>query len=212
RGIEVGLRTRVRDYWSFSINYAYSRAMANAARPERQNERLVEGISESFREIISEIDQPHNFRGTLTFRVGNESPFEGVLGSITRNAGISTTVSASSGLPYTPQDDNTGLGLQNPQRREINSGRGPATITVNLQANKGFRAGALTYDLFLRVNNLFDRLNCIQVSPQSGECTEGAFDFLNRRVGNSANSATSLDRPQRIGPRRSISAGVRVRF
>lgn len=212
RGVEVSFRKRLRDYWAFSLNYAFSRAMTNAAPPERQNERLVEGISESFREVTSEIDQPHNFNGTLTFRVGEDSPFDGILGDITRNGLVSLIARARSGLPFTPQDDATGLGLANPNRRDINSERGPATFEIDVQAQKGFDAGNIDYALYMQVSNLFDRINCIQVSPQSGECEQGAFDFLNRRVGNAANSSTSLDRPQRIGPRREIRAGLRVLF
>jgi len=212
RGFELSLRKRLQDYWSFSLNYAFSRARTNAAPPERQNERLVEGLNEAFTEITSEIDQPHNFNGTLRFAVGEESPAEGVLGSVIQNASLSFIVRARSGLPFTPQQDDTGLGLAAPNRRTTNSERGPGTLEVDLQATKGFNLGNVTYQLYGQVTNLFDRINCLQVSPQSGECTEGAFDFLNRRSGNAANTSTAVDRPQRIGPSRSIRTGVRVQF
>ena len=212
RGLELSLRKRLQDYWAFSLNYAYSRARTNAAPPERQNERLVEGINEAFTEITSEIDQPHNFNGTLTVAVGDDSPADGVLGSVIQNSTLSFIVRARSGLPFTPQQDDTGLGLAAPNRRTVNSERGPATFEVDVQAQKGFNLNNVRYALYAQVTNLFDRVNCIQVSPQSGECTSGAFDFLNRRAGNASNSSTAIDRPQRIGPSRSIRTGVRVQF
>jgi hypothetical protein len=212
RGFEVSLRKRLQDYWAFSLNYAFQRARTNAAPPERQTERLVEGLSETFREITSEIDQPHSFNGTLTFAVGDESPADGVLGDIIQNALLSFIVRASSGLPFTPQDDDALSAVGNVAPDAINSERGPASFTVDLQAQKGFNINNVRYNFYAQVANLFNRINCLQVSPQSGECDEGGFNFTNRRVGNGASSSTSLDRPQRIGNLRQIRAGVRVQF
>ncbi|HXF82999.1 MAG TPA: TonB-dependent receptor, partial [bacterium] len=214
-GIEVGIRRRLTNYWGFDLNYAFSRATTNAAPPERQFERFQEGDPESFRELPSEIDQPHVFNGTVRFRVGEDSPLGGPLGHAIRNATLSFVVRAASGLPYTP----TAPGAQalgfNPDRREINSGRAPATLRIDVLGQKEWRVRNLRYTAFAQVTNLTDRLNCIQVSPATGRCDAGAFDFLRRRVGNpvgEGTSSTQLDRPQWIGERRSILAGLRVSF
>ncbi|MEN8376854.1 MAG: TonB-dependent receptor, partial [Gemmatimonadota bacterium] len=212
RGLELSLRKRLQDYWSFSINYAFSRAKTNAAPPERQAERIIENLSESFREITSGVDQPHNFNGTFTVAVGDDAPAEGILGEIIRNANASFIVRANSGLPFTPQDDNFLSAFSSVAPDAINSERGPSNFSVDLQAQKAFHLNNVRYSFYGQVTNVFDRVNCLQVSPQTGECDEGGFNFTNRRVGNGASSSTTLDRPQRIGNRRQIRTGVRVIF
>jgi UDP-3-O-[3-hydroxymyristoyl] glucosamine N-acyltransferase len=67
---------------------------------------------------------------------------------------------------------------------------------------------------FLRVDNLLDRKNCVQVFVNTGTCDAGLRDFNNRSVGNTgdATTSTALDQPEFIGARRSLAAGIRVSF
>ncbi len=215
RGIEVGIRKRLTNYWGFDLNYSLSSATTNAAPPERQLERLVEGDPESFQEITSEIDQTHVFNGAVRFRVGEDAPLEGFLGDVLRHSTLSFIARAASGLPYTPTPpDEAALGFT-PDRRELNSGRAPATFQLDLLGQKEFQLANVRYGLFLQVVNLTDNENCIQVSPATGRCDPGAFDFLRRRRGNPVGlgiSSTSLDRANWVGQRRKIMMGVRVSF
>lgn len=216
RGIEIGISRRLTNHWAFNLNYQFSQATTNAAPPERQLERLQEGDPESFREITSEVDQPHVFNGALRFQVGEEPAFDGIVGRALRHTILSVVARSASGLPYTPTSPSAQtLGFQ-PDRRALNSARGPTTFQVDLLAQKQFDVGGLRYGAFLQVVNLFDRENCIQVSSATGRCDEGAFDFLRRRVGNPVGegniSSTSLDRPNWTGQRRQILTGIRVGF
>lgn len=216
QGLEISLRKRLSSHWGFDLNYSLSEARTNAAPPERQLERLNEGDPESSTEIRSEIDQRHVFNGSLRFVFGDETPASGFLHSVIRNTTLSFVARLASGLPYTPtaaSDALTGFGADD-NRFDLNSGTAPTTFTLNVLAQKDFRVSNVSYGVFLRVTNLTDRKNCIQVSPATGKCDEGAFDFLRRRVGNPVGnlSSTSLDRPQWIGQRRSISLGARVSF
>ena len=83
-----------------------------------------------------------------------------------------------------------------------------------LLVEKGFRIGAVNYAGFLRVSNLFDRINCVQVYVNTGTCDAGLRDFSNRRIGNTgdATTSTSYDQPEYIGARRSLSTGIKVNF
>jgi hypothetical protein len=96
---------------------------------------------------------------------------------------------------------------------DINSARQPSTQDVGLLLDKAFRIGNLRYSGFLRVSNLFDRRNCVQVFPNTGTCDGGLRDFANRRIGNSGdNTSTAFDQPEYIGARRSIATGLSVSF
>jgi outer membrane receptor protein involved in Fe transport len=216
RGFEIGFRKRLRNYWAFDLNYQFSNSTTNASEPERQFERLDEGDPEALREITSEIDQPHRFNGVVRFQVGAEAPVEGVLGDILKYSMLSVVVRAASGLPYTPASTEPGAALGfNPDRREINSGRAPSTFQLDMLARKEWQMRGLRYGFFVQAVNVLDTQNCLQVSPVTGRCDSGAFDFLRRRVGNpvgEGTSSTQLDRPNWVGQRRSFLVGGRVAF
>lgn len=219
RGIEIGFRRRLTNYWAFDLNYSFSQSTTNAAPPERQFEREIgEGDPQQRIEIISEVDQPHVFNGSLRFEVGAESPLEGAVGDLLKHSALSFVVRAASGLPYTPQRDFVGgFGGATLARNRLdpNSGRPPSTFQIDLQASKDWRVQNLRYGLFFRVVNLTDAKNCVQVFTTTGNCESGAFTFLRRRVGNpvgEASSSTLLNRPHYVGARRSLFGGLRVSF
>ena len=212
RGLELQFQRRVRDYWGFDINYSYSKSTTNAPPPDRQQQSLSEGDPTSLRELRSEIDQPHVFNAALMFRVNEEAP-DFTLGDWLRNSYLTVTARAASGLPYTPTRSFTGFGDAN--QAELYSGRSPSTFQVDLVAGKQFRIANLGYGAFVRVVNLTDRKNCIQVYVTTGRCDAGAIDQNRARQGNTVGenvSSTYFDRPSFFGTRRSIFAGVRVNF
>jgi outer membrane receptor protein involved in Fe transport len=212
RGFEIGLRRRVSNFWGFNLNYSFSQATTNAPPPEVAfQSQEEEGDPASRQEIRSEIDQPHVFNATLTFLAGEETP-NIPLGSLLRNASASLTLRASSGLPYTPTTDFTGFG---DSQLERNSGRGPSRFQVDLFAAKDWRVGSLRYGAFLRVANLLDTRNCIQVYTTTGRCDAGTIDQSRSRQGNTVGEgtvSTFFNRPQYFGERRSVNAGLRVSF
>ena len=77
-----------------------------------------------------------------------------------------------------------------------------------------FSVGAIRYSGFLRIDNLFDRVNCSQVFPNTGTCDAGRRVFSNRRIGNTgdATTSTSFDQPEYIGARRSLATGITINF
>ncbi|HEY8470429.1 MAG TPA: TonB-dependent receptor [Longimicrobiales bacterium] len=216
RGFEVSLRRQIADYWGFDLNYSWSRARINAADPERQRER-VDNEDEQFIlfEYPSEVDQPHVFRGVLRFAVLDEAPEAlGALGGLVRNSNLSITVRAESGLPYTPIT--SGFGLSNAEARQtINSGRAPFTWRIDLRAQKSIDIGNVRYQLYADVFNLLDRKNCIQVFNTTGHCLAGTEDQDRRQAGGGFTrngASTYFDRPDFVGQRRTIEAGIRVSF
>jgi outer membrane receptor for ferrienterochelin and colicin len=212
RGFEIQLRRRISNYWGFNINYSFAQASTNAAPPEREFEaQSEEGNPASRQEIRSEIDQANVFNASLLFRVGPERPNVPVIGGLLRNSDASVTLRAFSGLPYTPTTTFQGLGDDQAER---NSGRGPSTMTVDLLVGKQWRIGNLLYGGFVRVSNLFDTKNCVQVFPTTGRCDAGTVDQSTRRQGNTygGESSSYFDRPWYYASQRSVNAGIRVSF
>jgi len=212
RGFEIQLRRRISNYWGFNINYSFSQAATNAPPPDLAFQAEVEqGDPTSRQEIRSEIDQPHVFNAAVNFRVGSEAP-RMPLGRLLKNTSASITLRASSGLPYTPTL--TYQGLDNDQL-ERNSGRAPGRFQIDVYGSKDWQVGNLRYGAFVRIANLLDTQNCIQVFATTGQCNAGAIDQSRRRQGNTVGEgepSTFYDRPQYFGERRSVNAGLRLSF
>ena len=211
RGVELELSRRLASYWSARVNYAFSQATTNAAPPDLENQQLAEGDQPSRNEIRSDADRRHSANASFTFRVREELPNIPLAGAL-RNSTLGLTAQYSSGWPYTPQLTFTGSPRD---RLERNSGTGQSTFTVNLQAQKNFNVSNVQYGLFMRVTNLLDKRNCLQVYETTGNCEGGASAQARLSAGNftgEGESSTFFDRPQYVGQRRSFTAGVRVNF
>ena len=84
---------------------------------------------------------------------------------------------------------------------------------MDLLAQKFFDIRNMRYGAFVRVENLLDKKNCVQVYVNTGNCESGLRDPINRRVGNFADvTSTSQDQPEYIGARRAIYSGLTIRF
>jgi outer membrane receptor protein involved in Fe transport len=214
RGFEVSLRRRLFNYWGFNINFGFSQATTNAAAPELAYQRNdAEGVPQNLKEITSEIDIPVTFNASLLFRVGNEQPFGiGILDAIVRNANATVTVSARSGVPYTPTLSFQGLG---DSQLEQNSGRSPSVFTMNLLAGKDFNLSNLHWGVFAQITNLLNTKNCNQVYATTGNCDGGSVDQSTRRNGNTVGtgaSSTFFDRAAYYAAGRQMNFGARMSF
>lgn len=211
RGVELELRRRLANYWSGTLNYAFAQATTNAAPPDLENQQLGEGDVPSRNEIRSDADRRHAANATFTFRVREQLP-DIPLAAALRNTTLGVTAQFSSGWPYTPQLTFAGATRD---RLERNSGTGTSSFQVNLQAQKNFNVSNVQYGLFMRVTNLLDRENCVQVFETTGNCQAGASAQARLSAGNftgEGEQSTFFDRPQYVGQRRSFTAGVRVNF
>lgn len=216
RGVEIQFRRRLADRWGYDINYGLSRSTTNSRPPDRANEvsRTDEALRAQNVETLTDVDQPQSLNVQLFYRVGNDMPdLPFNFGRVLRNASASVTYGIRSGIPYTPLRGQAVGIIGTNNQGDINSARQPSTQDVGLLLDKAFRIGNLRYSGFLRVSNLFDRRNCVQVFPNTGTCDGGLRDFANRRIGNSGdNTSTAFDQPEYIGARRSIATGLSVSF
>ncbi len=216
RGVEVQFRRRLSNRWGYDINYGLSRSTTNSRPPDRAAEvaRTDEALRAQTVETLTDIDQPQRMNVQLFYRVGNDVPELPLgLGRALKNFSGSVTYNITSGIPYTPLRGSAAGTIGTNNQGDVNSARQPSTQDVGLLLDKAFRIGNLRYSGFLRVNNLFDRKNCVQVFNNTGTCDAGLRDFANRRIGNAGdNTSTAFDQPEYIGARRSISTGLSVNF
>ncbi len=212
RGFEVEFRRRLANYWSGRISYGYSQATTNAAPPDLEQQQVTdEGDIPARNEIRSDIDQRHSLTGTFLLSVRDQTP-KFRYGRWLRNTFISSTMRLNSGFPYTPSLTFSGSSSDRLQR---NSGTAPTTFQIDVQGEKDWTMSNLQYGMFLRVVNLLDRKNCVQVFATTGNCDGGASPQARLSAGNftgESEGSTFFDRPQYLGPRRSMNAGIKVNF
>lgn len=220
RGIELSLERRLHDYWGFEVNYSYSQLRTNAAPPDREfQNRVNDNLPQVREEFKSDIDQPHTVNAVFRFRAEDEAPEIRLgstdIGKALQNSALAVTLQASSGFPYTPVLGFTeGENLNS--RLFRNTARAPGRWQVDLRAEKNFRIGNVLHGVFVRVENVFDIKNCIQVFETTGRCDAGTIDQNRSLQGNSTSpdnvSSTFFDRPHFFGQRRQINLGFRSSF
>jgi hypothetical protein len=218
RGMEVQFRRRLADRWGYDVNFGMSRATTNSRPPDRANEieRSDEANRQQLIETVADIDQTYRFNTSFFLQVREDIPsLPFGAGKLLRNGRATITFNRTAGIPYTPvRAASFGAIGAFANASDVNSGRQPATSQFDLLLDKGFRIGAVRYSGFLRVSNLFDRANCVQVFVNTGTCDAGLRDFGNRRIGNTgdATTSTAFDQPEYIGARRSLATGITVNF
>lgn len=218
RGMEVQFRRRLADRWGYDVNFGLARATTNSRPPDRANEvqRTDESNRQQLLETVADIDQTYRVNTSFFLQVREDIPSLPMnMGRALRNSRATITFNRTAGIPYTPvRASSFGSVGTFANASDINSGRQPATSQIDLIIDKGFRISSVRYSAFLRVANLFDRVNCVQVYVNTGTCDAGLRDFNNRRIGNTgdATTSTAYDQPEYIGARRSLSTGITINF
>ncbi|MBW7888457.1 MAG: TonB-dependent receptor [Bacteroidetes bacterium] len=146
-------------------------------------------------------DQEHTLNATLT--VGTPNNWQG---SIISKLGT--------GLPYTPYVGDNQVTLKR------NAGRKPLQWTVDLSAEKEFSLGSQVLTIFLRVYNLFDRLNELNVFDDTGRSTytladkrgEGAVIDQHESVNGVHPMSDYYNNPTLYSAPREVRVGVSLGF
>ncbi|MCF7802506.1 MAG: TonB-dependent receptor [Candidatus Marinimicrobia bacterium] len=156
RGITVALElTPAPGQIGFSLDYTYQVATGNASDPldESKNQETNPPIQSEKKRQPLNWDQTHSLNLTATL---NHS---GYLFSLISQLG--------SGTPYTRESPFF-------NNRILNGERKPVTFTVDFNASKNFMLGSIMVSPFLKISNLFDRKNNLEVYPSSGSAD---FDY-----------------------------------
>jgi hypothetical protein len=171
---------------SANIDYTYQIAKGNASDP---NTAFLDAQTDPL-----DWDRRHQINANLT------------LGNLGKYA-LSIIGRYGTGLPYTPE-------FQNVQTAFENSARRPDIFTMDLYTYYNFAFMGLRYQFFVRVFNLFDRLNELDVFADTGR---SGYTLAPLYVGGlHPRGLNSLDqyyiRPDYYAEPRRIQLGFEIQF
>jgi outer membrane receptor protein involved in Fe transport len=150
RGVTIAVERRLADGFGANIDYTYQTASGNASDPNDDfNRAQANPPVESNKQFVPlNWDRRHQLNVTLT--VGSSG---NLVGSLVSRLG--------SGLPYTPSLQNQRTGLENSDNR-------PVFFNADLSITKSMTVNALPVSVYVKVYNLFDTANEIDVFGDTG--------------------------------------------
>ncbi len=148
RGFIMALSKRYSNNFSASLDYTYQIARGTNSDPEAARNAVAGGALPEVQMTSLDWDQTHTVNASLTY--GG------------RNWSASLIGQTGTGLPYTPRAtvDITTL-LTNSQRK-------PGFYNIDLRASKDFKLAHGNVSVFMRIFNIFDTLNEINVFSDTG--------------------------------------------
>jgi len=153
RGFIISLTKRPTGFFSGTIDYTFQIAEGNASDPNSVYlDNQTDPPVQSQKQLAPlDWDRTHSLNFTATFGAQDNYAFT-LIGRF------------GSGLPYTPAYQNQRTGLLNSENR-------PMIATVDLFATKYFAVGPTQVSLFLKVYNLFDTRNELEIFTDTGRAT-----------------------------------------
>ncbi len=194
RGIIVSFKKRHSYGYSATIDYTFQIARGNASDP---NDVFLDNITDPPRESQKQLvpldwDRRHSIN------------FSGTAGD-PRNLSVTVLGSLYSGLPYTPSLFGSRLSNMNSETR-------PWIFNVDLYFTKSFDIAGIPVGLFVKIYNLFDRRNELQIYSDSGRANysiEQQYSSPPRGINTVAEYYT---RPDYYSAPRQIIAGFSLSF
>ena len=199
RGIAASLDNRNNDYFSWGFDYTYQVAKGNASDP---NAVFVDFQTtppkESEKQVVPlDWDQRHTLNGDISF--GDP-----------RKLKISLIGRMSTGQPYTPTNPGSELTTQ-----FENSDNKPPSYTIDLNTFKTVSFSSYNFKVFVKIFNLFDRLNQKAVFSSTGNAYE-PYRTETERALLLQNPNFTLDeinlRPNYFSEPRKIIIGIKTNF
>ncbi|MCJ7552817.1 MAG: TonB-dependent receptor [Ignavibacteriaceae bacterium] len=195
RGFTVSITKRpTEDHVSVSLDYTLQIAEGNASDPNDAYDR-AQGTppkQPNIQVVPLNWDQRHTINLSLFYIV----PGDFNLGVIAKY---------ESGFPYTPE-------LQSIQTSFENSARIPSKTNVDLQFNKDFMIGETALSFFVRVFNLFDTRNEINVYRDTGRAGYTLLSQYTPQYQGPNTLDEFLNRPDYYSEPRRILLGVSYNF
>ena len=196
KGITLGLEKRQSYGIGASLDYTFQIAKGNHSDPKDAYNDL-RGNREPTKQVLPlDWDRRHQLNMTVTLE-----PLPHFIMSIIGRLGT--------GLPYTVEEIGGKLSAGTK-----NSGRRPTVYNVDVYAYRNFKLANLNLSMFLRIYNLLDRLNEINVYHDTGRAT---YSYSNRLpAGLRPQGINSYDdyirRPDFYSAPREIQVGLEIEF
>ncbi|MBU2584288.1 MAG: TonB-dependent receptor [Bacteroidetes bacterium] len=195
RGFTISLSKRpTEDHVSVSLDYTLQIAEGNASDPNDAFNR-AQGTppkQPNIQVVPLNWDQRHTINLSLFYII----PGDFNLGIIAKY---------ESGFPYTPE-------LQSIQKSSENSARMPSKTNVDLQFNKDFIIGKSTLSFFVRVFNLFDTRNELDVYRDTGRAGYSLISRYTPQYQGPNTLNEFLNRPDFYSEPRRILIGLSYNF
>ncbi|RMD94000.1 MAG: TonB-dependent receptor [Calditrichaeota bacterium] len=194
KGITIAIEKRLSGGFSANIDYTFQIARGNASDP---NDAFLDQQSEPPIETTKQLvpldwDRTHSLNVTIT--AGNPNNFVlGIIGKL------------GSGFPYTPTKQNIRESVEN-------GGRKPLVYNIDLYATKNFKLMGLNYTFFVRVFNLTDRRNELEVYSDTGRAGFTLDIFSSGRPRGINSLEEFIIRPDFYSAPRRIESGISVSF
>ncbi|MBU0529213.1 hypothetical protein KKF86_05600, partial [bacterium] len=148
RGLVLALTLRESSGWSGNLDYTFQISKGSASDPRQAQEAAAGGALPEIQLVPLNWDQTNTINASVSYNA--------------RNWGGSTIAQYGSGLPYTP------LSVQDISSLVRNSARKPAFWNVDLRSYYRLGFGSHDMTFFVRIENLFDKLNQTNVYNDSG--------------------------------------------
>jgi len=149
KGITIALNQQNPSGLYTSFDYTLQIAKGTASDPEAYRNAIAGGNQPEIQLNPLDWDQRHTINGTVGYNH--------------KNYGINFIGRWGSGLPYTPQSSEDITSLL------TNAGTKPPTLTIDAKSYYRFTlSGRYSVELFIRIQNLFDKLNEVNVYDETG--------------------------------------------
>ncbi|WP_456407691.1 TonB-dependent receptor [Caldithrix abyssi] len=202
RGMDVVIRRRGSNS-NFVLQYTLSRATANRKDPWEGYRETDTPRTMPKREILMSYDRTHDFSILYSYRL-HDKQGPGLFGVYPlQKTSFDLMFLAMSGAPYTPVIGNVA--------GETNSERGPWNLTTNFNFRRFFNVGDFRLIFGIRVQNLFDWKNPIDIYPETGKADDPG-PRINELIEMGWFSRTLWDQPYRYGRRRQIDFSLEIAF
>ncbi len=172
QGFIISMRNRYSMGINYTVDYTFQIAKGTASDPDQARNAVAGGALPEVRLTALSWDQRHTLNGSI----GYNRP----------TWGLSFIGRLGSGQPYTPRQ-----GADVATIRE-NSQKKPTFWKVDMRLFKDFRFFAKRFSLFLRVFNLFDVLNEVNVYDDTGRAGF-TTDLERNRASNPEQNVNSID-------------------
>jgi outer membrane receptor protein involved in Fe transport len=195
KGITFSFEKRFNNGFSATIDYTYQDAKGNASDPNAafKNAQASPPIEANKQLVPLDWDRTHSINFTLTTGV----PGDFIVSSVGR---------WGTGLPYTPAIQDQRTGLENSDNR-------PSTFNVDLYLTKYFNVLNRQFSLFLKIYNLFDTANEVEIFSDTGRAGYTLELTRGRQQPRGVNTLKEyFTRPDYYSAPRQIILGASVEF
>ncbi len=172
KGLIISLRNRYTQGFNYTLDYTFQIAKGTASDPNAAQQAYAAGNMPEVHMIPLNWDQRHTINATLNYN--------------TRSWGASLIGTFGTGQPYTPRQSGDVSVLR--QNSEVK----PTSWNVDMRLYKDFHFFERKVTAFLRVLNLFDHLNEVNVFDDTGRAGF-TTDLENKRKLNPPMPVNTLD-------------------